>query len=53
LKLKGRAAELCRKALIEGVFLSLTHDGDYSGAVVVLEGRDHSLQRTRKVKKGI
>jgi holo-[acyl-carrier protein] synthase len=39
LGLTGRAAEICRKERIEGHFLSLTHDGDYSGAVVVLERR--------------
>ena len=37
LKLNGRAAEICQKERIEGLFLSLTHDGDYSGAIVVLE----------------
>ncbi len=37
LKLNGRAVEICQKERIEGLFLSLTHDGDYSGAVVVLE----------------
>jgi phosphopantetheinyl transferase (holo-ACP synthase) len=29
--------EICQKERIEGLFLSLTHDGDYSGAIVVLE----------------
>jgi holo-[acyl-carrier protein] synthase len=37
LKLNGRAMEICQKERIEGLFLSLTHDGDYSGAIVVLE----------------
>ena len=37
LKLNGRAVEICQKERIEGLFLSLTHDGEYSGAVVVLE----------------
>jgi holo-[acyl-carrier protein] synthase len=37
LKLNGRAVEICQKERIEGLFLSLTHDGDYSGAMVVLE----------------
>jgi len=37
LKLSGRASELCGKEGICGVFLSLTHDEDYSSAVVVLE----------------
>jgi len=40
LKLRGRALELCRQERIEGVFVSLTHDGNYSGAVVVLEKSD-------------
>jgi holo-[acyl-carrier protein] synthase len=39
LRLNGKAAEICRKERIEGHFLSLTHDGDYSGAVVILERR--------------
>lgn len=37
LKLTGRAAEMCRREKIEGVFLTLTHDGEYSAAMVVLE----------------
>lgn len=37
LKLTGRAAEIIQKEKIDGVFLSLTHDGDYSSAMVVLE----------------
>ena len=37
LKLHGRAVEICGKEKIKGLFLSITHDGDYSGAVVVLE----------------
>jgi holo-[acyl-carrier protein] synthase len=37
LKLYGRAVEICRKEGVEGLFLTLTHDGDYSAAVVVLE----------------
>ena len=37
LKIYGRAVEICQKERIEGLFLSLTHDGEYSGAVVVLE----------------
>jgi holo-[acyl-carrier protein] synthase len=37
LKIHGRAVEICRAEGIEGLFLSLTHDGDYSGAMVVLE----------------
>jgi holo-[acyl-carrier protein] synthase len=37
LYLGGLAAELIRRERIEGVFLSLSHDGDYSAAMVVLE----------------
>ena len=37
LKLGGRALEICQQEKIEGVFLSLTHDHEYSSAVVVLE----------------
>ena len=37
LKLSGKASDLCRKERIDGIHLSLTHDGDYSGAMVVLE----------------
>ncbi len=37
LGLNGFALEICRKERIEGFSLSLTHDGDYAGAVVVLE----------------
>jgi holo-[acyl-carrier protein] synthase len=40
LKLHGRAMEICGKDGITGVFLSLTHDQDYSSAVVVLEKKD-------------
>jgi holo-[acyl-carrier protein] synthase len=37
LKLHGRAEEICAQEGITGVFLSLTHDQDFSAAVVVLE----------------
>ncbi len=37
LKLNGQAAQICQQEKITGVFLSLTHDRDYSSAVVVLE----------------
>ncbi|HSR09833.1 MAG TPA: holo-ACP synthase [Thermodesulfobacteriota bacterium] len=37
LKLHGKASELCREHGIEGLFLTLTHDGEYGGATVVLE----------------
>jgi holo-[acyl-carrier protein] synthase len=40
LETHGRAAEICLKQGIEGLFLSLTHDGEYSGAMVVLEKSD-------------
>ncbi len=37
LKISGRAEDLLRRERIEGIFLSLTHDGDYGVAMVVLE----------------
>ncbi len=37
LRINGRAVDICLKERIEGFSLSLTHDGEYSGAVVVLE----------------
>jgi holo-[acyl-carrier protein] synthase len=37
LKLGGRALEICQRERIEGIFLSLTHDHEYSSAMVVLE----------------
>ncbi len=37
LKLHGRAMDIQRAEKIDGVHLSLTHDGEYSGATVVLE----------------
>jgi holo-[acyl-carrier protein] synthase len=37
LKLHGRAKEFCDQEGITGIFLSLTHDQDFSSAVVVLE----------------
>jgi holo-[acyl-carrier protein] synthase len=37
LKLHGQAREICTREGITGVFLSLTHDQDFSAAVVVLE----------------
>jgi len=37
LKLSGRAWEICQRDKIEGLFLSLTHDHEYSSAMVVLE----------------
>lgn len=37
LRLTGRAREILRGEKIEGISLSLSHDGDYSAATVVLE----------------
>ena len=37
LKLSGRALEICQRDQIEGLFVSLTHDHEYSSAMVVLE----------------
>jgi holo-[acyl-carrier protein] synthase len=37
LKLSGLAVEMLQREKIAGIFLSLTHDGDYSTATVVLE----------------
>lgn len=37
LQLNGLALETCRRERIDGIFLSLAHDRDYSTAVVVLE----------------
>ena len=37
LKLHRRAEEICAREGITGIFLSLTHDQDFSSAVVVLE----------------
>ena len=48
LKIYGRAAEICRKEGINGFFLSLTHEGDYSGAMVVLEKSDQLSTGSRK-----
>lgn len=40
LELHGRAREICVQEGITGIFLSLTHDQDFSAAVVVLEKPD-------------
>ncbi|MGQ9693143.1 MAG: holo-ACP synthase [Thermodesulfobacteriota bacterium] len=37
LKISGRAQELCQKEGIKAIFVSLTHDQDYSSALVILE----------------
>ena len=37
LKISGRAREICQKEDIGGFFLSITHDDEYSSAMVVLE----------------
>ncbi len=39
LKIAGRAQEICQREGIKGIFLSLTHDQDYSSALVILEKR--------------
>ena len=39
LKLNGKALELCQREKIEGWFLTMTHDREYSSAMVVLEKR--------------
>ena len=44
LKIHGRAVEICRNEGLENFFLSLTHDGDYSGAMVVLEKQDPGVR---------
>jgi len=48
LKIHGRAVEICRKEGIDGFFLSLTHDGDYSGAMVVLQQSDQRSAVSQK-----
>jgi len=40
LKLKGRSSEICRERRIVGCHLSLSDEGDYGAAVVVLEKRE-------------
>ncbi len=37
LRVSGRALEICQQEKIEGLYLSLTHDHEYSSAMVVLE----------------
>lgn len=37
LKISGRAQEICQKEGIKAILVSLTHDQDYSSALVVLE----------------
>lgn len=37
LKVSGRAQEICQKEGIKAILVSLTHDQDYSSALVVLE----------------
>lgn len=44
LKLKGRASEFCLEKKIVGFHLSLTDEGDYGVATVVLEKRDETGQ---------
>ncbi|MBM4330334.1 MAG: holo-ACP synthase [Deltaproteobacteria bacterium] len=40
LRLSGQALQVCAKEKIAGVFVSLTHDREYSSAIVVLEAKD-------------
>jgi holo-[acyl-carrier protein] synthase len=40
LHLNGLALKLCQKENINGVFVSLTHDREYSSAIVVLEKKE-------------
>jgi holo-[acyl-carrier protein] synthase len=37
LKLSGQATEVCKQEKIAGIFVSITHDQEYSSAIVVLE----------------
>jgi holo-[acyl-carrier protein] synthase len=39
LKLSGRAAELFRQNSLAEIFLSLSHDGNFAVASVILEGK--------------
>jgi holo-[acyl-carrier protein] synthase len=50
LKVHGRALEICQKEGIEALFLSLTHDGDYSGAMVVLERQEPGFRNQESGK---
>jgi holo-[acyl-carrier protein] synthase len=45
LRLSGRALEICQQEKIEALFLSLTHDHEYSSAVVVLESRVGAVRK--------
>jgi len=40
LKLSGLALGICQKQKVEGFLLSLTHEGDYSTAMVILERKE-------------
>ncbi len=44
LRLQGRASEFCQEEKIVGFHLSLTDEGDYGVATVVLEKRDETGQ---------
>lgn len=37
LRVQGQAQEICQQERIKNFFLSLTHDQDYAGAIVILE----------------
>lgn len=43
LKLHGKSSDICRKAGITGVHLSLSDESEYGAAVVVLETRDAGM----------
>jgi holo-[acyl-carrier protein] synthase len=44
LRLRGRASQICREKKIVGSHLSLTDEGDYGVAMVMLEIRDETGQ---------
>ena len=44
LKLMGRASDICRERKITGFHVSLSDEGDYGVAMVVLETRDETGQ---------
>ena len=43
LRLHGKSSDICRKAGITGIHLSLSDDSEYGVAVVVLEKRDAGM----------
>jgi holo-[acyl-carrier protein] synthase len=44
LKLKGRSSDICRKNMITGLHVSLSDEGEYGTAVVILEKGDETGQ---------